>query len=61
VACGAKVKVQALGMNDDCCARQVMMNHSYFTLDLMLDYILTHDQATFQIHLLSLAAAVMPM
>jgi hypothetical protein len=44
-ACGAKVKFQTLGMTGDRCAHQVMMNHSYFSLDLMMDYILAVDQA----------------
>jgi len=38
-------QVQALGVTGDCWTYQVMMNHSYFSLDCMLDYILTHDQA----------------
>lgn len=37
--------VQALGVTGDCWTCQVMMNYSYFSLDCMLDYILTHDQA----------------
>ena len=44
-ACGAKVKVHALGVIGDCWTCHVMMNHSYFSLDHTLDYMRTHDQA----------------
>jgi hypothetical protein len=39
------VKFQALGTTDDMLYPSVMMNHLYFSLDLMLDYILALDQA----------------
>jgi hypothetical protein len=43
-ACGAKVKIQALGATGDCWTHRVMMNHLYISLDHKLDYILTPNQ-----------------
>jgi shikimate kinase len=40
-----KVKVQALGTTADRWTRQVMMNCLYFSLDHMLNYILTIKQS----------------